>query len=169
MTTPSNKTKRDRPTDNTPPARSKKNKDNQAQVCPICEKNIIEADDSVEGEDAVFCEGQCKFWLHRKCVGLTKKAYIEIGNSEDPYVCPHCAIDCYRKEINELKELVKSLSEKLSSSAITTLGSPETVQPPSTVNANAAIINENPNTTQPIVKKSNNTKLMVNQSLTTFT
>ena len=114
MVTPSSKSKRGRPSDNTPPEKSKKNKDNPTQVCPICEENIIESDKSVSGEDAIFCEGECRVWLHRKCVGLTKKAYTVIGNSEEPYLCPYCSSNYYRKEINELKKLVKSLSEKLS-------------------------------------------------------
>ena len=123
MTTPSNKTKRDRPTDNTPPARSKKTKTIRRRYVQFVRRILLKR--MIQSKVRTLFSvrpGQCKFWLHRKCVGLTKKAYIEIGNSEDPYVCPHCAIDCYRKEINELKELAKSLSEKLSSSAITTLG-----------------------------------------------
>ena len=61
---------------------NKKNKDNPTQVCPICESkfNIVDDDESNEGEDAIFCEGECQIWLHRKCVGLMKNAFTLIGN-----------------------------------------------------------------------------------------
>ena len=32
-----------------------------------------------EGEDAIFCEGECQIWLHRKCVGLIKNTFTLIG------------------------------------------------------------------------------------------
>jgi len=125
MATPTSNNKRDRPSDNTPPARPKKTKTTRRRYV----QENIEADESVnvEGENAVYCEGQCNFWLHRKCVGLTKQAYIEIGSSEDPYICPHCTMAYYRKEIVELKNLVKSLSEKLKVNTSQSLQSVESV------------------------------------------
>ena len=68
-----------------------------------------------EGEDAIFCEGECQVWLYRKCVGLAKCAFTLIGNFKEPFLCPHYSSNHYKKEINELKELVKSLSNSLSS------------------------------------------------------
>ena len=115
MATPQGKTKRVRPTSSTPPTSTKKNKDNSTQVCPICELSIVDDGESNEGEDAIFCEGECQIWLHRKCIGLTKKAFTLIGNSKEPYLCPYCNNIHYRKEINDLKELVKSLTNSLSS------------------------------------------------------
>ena len=49
--------------------------------------------------------------MHRKCVGLTRNAFTLI---EEPYLCPYCCSNYYKKEINNLKELVKSLSNRLS-------------------------------------------------------
>ena len=33
---------------------------------------------TTEGQDSVFCEGNCNVWLHRHCVGLTKSAFNHI-------------------------------------------------------------------------------------------
>ena len=54
-------------------------------------------------------------WLHRKCVGLTKKAYSSLGKFKELYLYPYCSNNSYKKEINELKELVQALTNKLSS------------------------------------------------------
>ena len=114
MTTPQVKTKRVRPSSSSPPTVNKKNKDNPTQVCPVCESTIVDDHELNEGEDAIFCEGECQIWLHRKCVGLTKNAFTLISSSKEPYLCPYCSNNHYKKEINELKELVKSLTDRLS-------------------------------------------------------
>ena len=93
---------------------NKKNKDNTTQVCPICESTTVDDDELNEREDAIFCEDECQIWLHRKCVGLTKNAFTLIGSSKEPYLCPYCSKNHYKKEVNELKELVKSLTDRLS-------------------------------------------------------
>ena len=38
--------------------------------CGVCTKKIIEQSPQNPSEEAVFCEGQCKSWLHRQCAGL---------------------------------------------------------------------------------------------------
>ena len=76
-------------------------------MCPIHESTVYD-DESNEGEDAIFCDGECQIWLHRKCVGLTKNAFRLIGKSKEP------SNNHYKKEISEPKELVKYLSNKLS-------------------------------------------------------
>ena len=40
--------------------------------CDICEKTIL---DKHPGEEAVFCEGSCQSWLHRRCAGLPTKHF----------------------------------------------------------------------------------------------
>lgn len=88
---PQVKSKRVRPSNNTPPTVSKKSKDNSTQVLcvlAICESAIIDDDESNEGEDAIFCKGECQIWLHRKCVGLTKNAFTLLNKSKEPYLCP---------------------------------------------------------------------------------
>ena len=94
-----NKSKRGRPPSNTPPHGKKKSKENELQVCIICELNIQEGTDQTEGEDALFCEGDCQAWVHRKCVGMSKKMYTAWAEADDPYVCHNCSICIYKNEI----------------------------------------------------------------------
>ena len=61
MTTLQAKTKCVRPASNTPPpTTTNKNKDSLTQVCPVCESNIVDSNELNEGEDAIFCEGECQ-------------------------------------------------------------------------------------------------------------
>ena len=73
-TTPKKKNKRKRASEGTPPDKAgKKLKDkSECITCHICEDPILEPTDHFEGQDAVFCEGICNSWLHRKCVGLSQ-------------------------------------------------------------------------------------------------
>ena len=43
---------------------------NGAYDCPICEEVIRDKSRIHAGEDAIFCEGSCRAWIHRKCAGL---------------------------------------------------------------------------------------------------
>jgi len=42
-------------------------------VCLVCERSIMDATDTEVGEDAIFCDGQCKCWYHRYCACLPKQ------------------------------------------------------------------------------------------------
>ena len=91
-------------------------------TCAVCEKLIREKTATASGEDAIFCEGACQAWQHRWCAGLTRKAYIELASSEDPFLCCRCvcaqqaktvrdllvAVDCLRLELDQLKAKVES-------------------------------------------------------------
>ena len=44
-------------------------------VCPICEKTVTDTTDAEEGEDLVFCDGECQCWLHRCCACLPKPEF----------------------------------------------------------------------------------------------
>ena len=110
MTTP-RAGKRDKPaTDHTPPKESKKPRENDHEVCLICDAVIHEEDNA---EDAVYCEGDCQGWLHRKCVCMSKKLYIATGQSNDPYFCPHCKFVVHQKEVDRLRDTIKALSNEL--------------------------------------------------------
>ena len=45
----------------------------EPSVCPICEEIVKEPSDDGKdpGDEALFCEGKCEAWYHRKCVGLS--------------------------------------------------------------------------------------------------
>ena len=57
------------PVHDTPPkVDEKRTKETQQLIYLICEVEIIESNDNVLGDDAVYCEGDYKGWLHHKCV-----------------------------------------------------------------------------------------------------
>ena len=74
---------------------------------------IIETSDDVLGDDAVYCEGDCKGWLHRKCVCMSKLFYDKISKSDDPYYCPNCIVAKQSEEIFQLRSRIKDLSAAL--------------------------------------------------------
>ena len=45
----------------------------ESTTCPICLDPIIDATEDTEGQEAIFCEGECDAWLHRQCAGLSQR------------------------------------------------------------------------------------------------
>ncbi len=45
-------------------------------LCIVCDDIIVEAFTTTKGDEAIFCEGECQAWLHRRCAGLPRKAYV---------------------------------------------------------------------------------------------
>lgn len=41
-------------------------------LCSICNSAIIEDTDNITGEDAVFCEGDCKSWMQQRYISMSK-------------------------------------------------------------------------------------------------
>ena len=115
-------TKRSNPDHNTPPKDSVKRNKQKKKVdppqvnCLVCGSRITKAneEEGITGNNAVFCEGKCDAWIHRTCIGLSKQSYEDLSESESPYLCPHCILSKQTKEIEDLKQLVKSLAENLS-------------------------------------------------------
>jgi len=64
--------KQSRPGDHSLPKHSGKKtkgkgKTNSSEtLCSICENTIVEASETQQGEDALFCEGTCQAWVYRK-------------------------------------------------------------------------------------------------------
>ena len=108
---------RKRPAVFTPPGSSKKQKDTSEEaisddICQVCDTPIVEYSSTSEGEEVVFCEGQCNAWIHRKCSGLTSELFdIIVSESNGPFRCCYCTSG---KEMR-LKHLVESLTVKISS------------------------------------------------------
>ena len=76
-----------------PPRRADK-KNKGGDVCPVCDETIKEPDDDGNnGQDAVFCEGECQVWLHRTCAGLTAQAFSALCISQTSLIFVH--IVCY--------------------------------------------------------------------------
>ena len=98
--------------DHDSPAKSteKRSKENEDSICPVCDKIIVEG---AKGDDAIYCEGVCAAWLHRKCASLSKCAYVKLSNCDDPYVCPNCTIIKQAEEIAKLKKTAETLAAEL--------------------------------------------------------
>ena len=110
--------KRSQPDHNSPTkdASEKRAKENQPATpttCPVCDTGITEDTDDVAGDDAVYCEGTCATWLHRRCVSMSKSMYDKLGESEIPYLCPNCMLSKQSNEITELKNLIKALTTQV--------------------------------------------------------
>ena len=82
---------------------------NKGATCLIC-NNVLK-----DTQQAIFCEGACKQWIHRQCASLTVDAYTKVGESQQPFYCLHCIVLLQKQEIDLLKEQVKSVSDKLDS------------------------------------------------------
>ena len=74
--------------------------------------SILEPSESTEGQDAVFCEGDRQGWVHRICAGLSRPAFDNLDEST-PYLCSFCTFTKQYKEICDLKETVRTLSNKI--------------------------------------------------------
>ena len=61
------------PDHNMPPKASEKKNKQEEEICIICDSIILEENEDDENQardEAIFCEGLCQRWLHRKCAGL---------------------------------------------------------------------------------------------------
>jgi len=95
-----------------PPKRKVKGGKNSEADCLVCDEPILEPGEHCEGDEAVFCEGNCQGWIHRQCAGLTRPAFDSLGEST-PYLCSHCTLNKQSHEICALKDTIKTLTDKL--------------------------------------------------------
>ncbi len=65
-------------------------------------------------QDAIFCDGNCNTWLHRRCAGLSQPAFQKLSNTDSSFFCPHCRLDRQESTIKDLLDTVKSLKEDIS-------------------------------------------------------
>jgi len=96
------------------PKRKPKNVKNSEADCLICDEAILEPGDLTDGDDAVFCEGVCQGWLHRKCAGLSRPVFDKLSESDNPRVCLQCMLHNQAKEITELKSAINALTTEIS-------------------------------------------------------
>ena len=81
--------------------------------CPVCEEVIKEPTDKAPGDEAIFCEGQCEAWFHRKCAGISKKVYESTSESDNPFYCILCLQTYFNNEISQLKQQISVLVSKI--------------------------------------------------------
>eukprot|EP00039_Didymoeca_costata_P020177 m.340328 g.340328 ORF g.340328 m.340328 type:complete len:135 (-) comp19240_c0_seq1:205-609(-) len=57
----------------------------ESASCGKCDHEVT------EGDEGVNCETSCGKWFHRECIGLTKAAYIALGNTPNTaWACDEC-------------------------------------------------------------------------------
>ena len=90
----------------------------EVHVCPVCMEPILDEGVDHAGQDALFCEGECQCWHHRWCAGVTKRRYIGLADTTEPFLCPSCTIvnqkatiDCLRVCLNALTDEVRAMKE----------------------------------------------------------
>lgn len=126
--------------------------------CPICEEAIVD-----ESDDSIFCDGPCGSWLHRQCAGLSRLAFALATKSTAKFFCPVCHLTKCVSEVEDLKETITSLQNKLDSvmtissqsassavstissqSASSTVSTPTESQPPCQPTIIVSATNDNP-------------------------
>ena len=83
--------------------------------CAICLEVIEDRSDTSEGQDSVFCEGECQRWLHRTCAGLTDAAFDNIRRSDECFHCYQCFVTLHKSEIKALRDTVVTLTNSVES------------------------------------------------------
>ena len=74
---------------------------------------ILESSELCEGDEAVFYEGNCQGWMHRKCAGVTRPAFNKLGEPDTQYSCSHCMLVSQNKEISKLANIIKDLNSSI--------------------------------------------------------
>ena len=94
-------------------AKSKAKSRTNVFSCSICDERIKEPSGKAQGEDSIFCDGQCKAWLHRRCAGLSIARFQAVSDSIDPFYCPACRLQSNETEIASLKADIGILAKQL--------------------------------------------------------
>ena len=88
-------------------------KSEQRLKCGICLQLIVESSEKKKGDDAIYCEGACQAWFHRKCIRLPKTLYVRLSDCSDPFLCNFCRFDNLERSLDEVRSAVSTLSSKL--------------------------------------------------------
>ena len=88
--------------DNNPRKTASRGQKHDAAECAICLEAIQDRSHTSEGQDSVFCEGECQRWLHRTCAGLTNQAFDQIRSSDERFYCYQCFVTLHKSEMKDL-------------------------------------------------------------------
>ena len=66
--------------------------------CGVCQSPIVDGKD-----EALLCEGECGYWLHRGCASVSPNLYKELSTSPDPFTCLSCSYIQLKREIQLLR------------------------------------------------------------------
>ena len=76
----------------------------ESSMCGICKQPIKDGKDQ-----AIFCEGACKQWSHRYCVGVPLSWFETLTMSQSPFQCYFCCQAKHAEAIESLKLEVTTL------------------------------------------------------------
>ncbi len=62
-----------------------------------------------KGDEAIFCDGMCKEWVHRQCAGRSRAHFENLSKSKDQFLCPKCIINNQSIAIKSLQQSVSKL------------------------------------------------------------
>lgn len=82
-------------------------------TCPICADVILDKTATLQGHEAIFCDGDCQSWLHRGCAGLSKARLLEVSKYKNPFYCPQCQLARHSAELESLKSTIELLTAEM--------------------------------------------------------
>ena len=94
---------------------SKDKRERGEYICTVGSEVIREAHSGTKGDNAVFCNGTCKSWLHRRCAELSSTADKEVTDSQKPFLCTYCCLSEQDDLITLLKTRIDTLNSDISS------------------------------------------------------
>ena len=140
------------------PKRKAKCIKNREVDCLICDEPILESSEHCKSDEAVFCEGGCQGWIHRKCAGVTRPTFDKVGEPDTQCLCSYCMLVSQNNEISKLAGIIKDLNSSIASltKTITLLQSSITKKPTSD-NQQTLTFDQTANTTTDttVTKKTN--------------
>lgn len=80
-------------------------------ICDICCEEVNKTE--TKTEDALFCEGVCQKWIHRRCSGVTRYHFEKLSESDIPWHCPCCTVVSQSKQIDTFRSTIESLRAEL--------------------------------------------------------
>ena len=76
-------------------------------TCDLC------CDTIEKTQDSLTCEGECGSFVHRYCVGVTKRQYEEFRKGSTPFVCQYCSLKTLNGIIEQQKSEIAVLKTQL--------------------------------------------------------
>ena len=73
--------------------------------CGVCQSPIVDGKD-----EALLCEGECGYWLHRGCASVPPSLYKELSTSPDPFTCLSCSNIQLKREIQLLRAELSNMT-----------------------------------------------------------
>ena len=74
-------------------------------LCSLSCQNVVDGQD-----EASFCEGKCKQWIHCYCAGVSLPQFQSLSTSAIPFLCTLCCQAKWEGEVNKLRMTVDALS-----------------------------------------------------------